>query len=148
MEGEQGGSATEYAPESNHPDTTRARGDRRGERLDPDADRRLPGGRLHAHDQRLPRLCLCRRLCGLYCYAQHNRWITKGRPWGLYGAKGRVVEAYRRGHDRIRRPRRGEPGPLRIYMSSSTDPYIPQEKSLRLTRVDPGGDDRAPRTCS
>jgi DNA repair photolyase len=73
-------------------------------------------------------------LCGAYCYAQHNRWITKGRAWGLYGAKRRVGEAYRRDHDRIRRPRRGEPGPLRIYMSSSTDPYIPQEKSLRLTR--------------
>lgn len=72
-------------------------------------------------------------LCGLYCYAQHNRWITKGRPWGLYAAKRRVVEAYRRDHDRIRQPGRGEPGPLRIYMSSSTDPYIPQEKTLRLT---------------
>ena len=47
----------------------------------------------------------------------------------------RVREAYRRDFDRIKRPRRGEPGPLRIYMSSSTDPYIPQEKSLRLTRA-------------
>ncbi len=74
-------------------------------------------------------------LCGLYCYAQHNQWITKGRAWGLYGAKRRVREAYRRDHDRIKRPRRGEPGPLRIYMSSSTDPYIPQEKTLRLTRA-------------
>ena len=74
-------------------------------------------------------------LCGLYCYAQHNQWITKGRAWGLYGAKRRVGEAYRRDHDRIKRPRRGGPGPLRIYMSSSTDPYIPQEKSLRLTRT-------------
>lgn len=73
-------------------------------------------------------------LCGLYCYAQHNRWITRGRAWGLYGAKRRVAEAYRRDHDRIRRPRRGEPGPLRIYMSSSTDPYIPQEARLGLTR--------------
>ena len=26
-------------------------------------------------------------LCGTYCYAQHNQWITKGRSWGLYGAK-------------------------------------------------------------
>ena len=74
-------------------------------------------------------------LCGLFCYAQHNRWITRGRTWGLYGAKRRVREAYRRDFDRIKRPKRGEPGPLRIYMSSSTDPYIPQEKSLRLTRA-------------
>ena len=27
------------------------------------------------------------------------------------------------------------PGPLKIYMSSSTDPYMPQEKTLRLTRA-------------
>jgi DNA repair photolyase len=74
-------------------------------------------------------------VCGLYCYAQHNQWITKGRPWGFYGAKDGVVEAYRRDHDRIKRPRRGEPRPLKIYMSSSTDPYIPQERTLRLTRA-------------
>ena len=73
-------------------------------------------------------------LCGTYCYAQHNRWITRGRPWGLYGAKRQVREAYRRDYDRIKRPRRGDPRPLKIYMSSSTDPYLPQEKTLRLTR--------------
>ena len=73
-------------------------------------------------------------LCGIYCYAQHNRWITRGRPWGLYGAKRQVAEAYRRDYDRIKRPRRGDPRPLKIYMSSSTDPYLPQEKTLRLTR--------------
>ena len=72
-------------------------------------------------------------LCGIYCYAQHNRWITRGRPWGLYGAKRRVREAYRRDYDRIKRPKRGDPRPLKIYMSSSTDPYLPQEKTLRLT---------------
>jgi hypothetical protein len=22
-------------------------------------------------------------VCGVYCYAQHNRWVTRGRPWGL-----------------------------------------------------------------
>lgn len=73
-------------------------------------------------------------LCGMYCYAQHNQWITRGRAWGLYGAKRHVRDAYRRDFDRIKHPRRGKPGPLRIYMSSSTDPYIPQEKTLQLTR--------------
>src|SRR4051812_11019392 len=72
-------------------------------------------------------------LCGMFCYAQHNIWITRGRPWGLYAAKAKVREAYRRDFDRIKHPRRGSPRPLRIYMSSSTDPYIPQEKSLGLT---------------
>jgi len=73
-------------------------------------------------------------LCGTFCYAQHNRWITKGRPWGIYGAKRRVREAYCHDYDRIKRPKRGEPRPLKIFMSSSTDPYVPQEKRLRLTR--------------
>ena len=72
-------------------------------------------------------------LCGLYCYAQHNHWITKGRTWKLYGAKKNIVDAYRRDYDRIKRPRRGKPKPLRIYMSSSTDPYVPQEKAARKT---------------
>ncbi len=72
--------------------------------------------------------------CGVFCYAQHNGWITKGRPWGLYGAKQDAVAAYVRDHDRLKRPRRGAPKPVRIYMSSSTDPYLPQEATLRLTR--------------
>ena len=33
-------------------------------------------------------------LCGMFCYAQHNRWITKGRAWGIYAAKRWVREAY------------------------------------------------------
>jgi DNA repair photolyase len=74
-----------------------------------------------------------RSLCGVFCYAQHNHWISRGRAWGLYAAKRNVREAYRRDHDRIKRPKRGEPKPLKIYMSSSTDPYLPQEKRLRLT---------------
>jgi DNA repair photolyase len=72
-------------------------------------------------------------LCGTFCYAQHNHWITSGRDWGLYGAKRHIREAYRRDYDGIKRPKRGAPKPLKIYMSSSTDPYLPQEKRLRLT---------------
>jgi DNA repair photolyase len=74
-------------------------------------------------------------LCGTYCYAQHNHWVTKGRPWGLYGYKANIREAYRREYDALKRPRRGAPKPLRIYMSSSSDPYAPQELRLRLTRT-------------
>ena len=73
-------------------------------------------------------------LCGTFCYAQHNHWITRGRDWGLYGAKRNARTAYRRDHDRIKRPARGEPSPLKIYMSSATDPYLPQESRLGLTR--------------
>lgn len=69
-------------------------------------------------------------LCGVFCYAQHNAFVTRGRPWGLYGAKMNAREAYRRDHDRLRRAGR----PLRVYMASSTDPYVPQEATLGLTR--------------
>jgi DNA repair photolyase len=72
-------------------------------------------------------------LCGTFCYAQHNHWITRGRAWGFYGAKRSIRQAYRRDYDQIKRPKRGTPKPLKIYMSSSTDPYLPQEKKLRLT---------------
>jgi DNA repair photolyase len=73
-------------------------------------------------------------LCGTFCYAQHNRWITKGRSWGIYGAKRHVRDAYCHDYDRLKQPKRGKSEPLKIYMSSSTDPYVPQEKSLGLTR--------------
>ena len=73
--------------------------------------------------------------CGPYCYAQHNHWITKGRPWSIYGVKGNVSDAYKRDFDRLKRPRRGRPKPLRIYMSSVTDPYVPQEKVERVTET-------------
>src|SRR5688500_6436446 len=31
-------------------------------------------------------------ICGGYCYAQHNYWITRGRDWKLYGVKREVAE--------------------------------------------------------
>jgi DNA repair photolyase len=72
-------------------------------------------------------------VCGLFCYAQHDVNITKHRPWRLYGAKKNAASAYRVDYDRLKRPRHGDPKPLRIYMSSVTDPYVPQEKSEQIT---------------
>jgi DNA repair photolyase/predicted SprT family Zn-dependent metalloprotease len=74
-------------------------------------------------------------LCGTFCYAQHQHWIVRGRPWGFYGAKQDIRQAYQRDYDRIKRLRQVNPRPLRIYMASSTDPYVPQEKQLGLTRA-------------
>jgi DNA repair photolyase len=73
--------------------------------------------------------------CGVYCYAQHNPWITKGRRWGLYGFKKDARGAYQRDYDRIKQPRRGDPQPLCVFMSPSCDPYQPQEARLKLTRA-------------
>jgi DNA repair photolyase len=74
-------------------------------------------------------------LCGKFCYAQWNRFHTKGRAWGSFlDIKTEFRAAYRRDYDRIKHPRKGQPRPLRIYMSSVTDPYSPWELSLRHTR--------------
>lgn len=73
--------------------------------------------------------------CGAFCYAQHNQWVVKGRPWGLYAGKAGAPDAYAREWERLKRPRRGPARPLRIYMSSSTDPYLPQEATLGITRA-------------
>jgi len=74
-------------------------------------------------------------LCGTFCYAQHFKSITKNRPWGLYGAKRNIGDAYQRDYDRLKHPRKSDPKPVRIYMSSVTDPYLPQEKQLCLTQT-------------
>jgi hypothetical protein len=55
-------------------------------------------------------------LCGTFCYAQHNPWLTKGRPWAFYAIKRNLRDAYQRQYDRLKRPRRGLPRPLKIYM--------------------------------
>lgn len=73
-------------------------------------------------------------ICGTYCYVQHNRWVTKGRKWELYGSKQNTKDLYIKEYKRIKNIRKGNPKPLKIYMSSSTDPYIPQEKKLKSTQ--------------
>jgi DNA repair photolyase len=45
-----------------------------------------------------------------------------------------VVDAYRAQYDALKHPVRGDPKPLRIFMSSVTEPYPPQERTARRTR--------------
>lgn len=97
------------------------------------------GGFLKAgftHTINLYRGCaLANSLCGMYCYAQWNAYHTKGREWGGFlDVKAGFVEAYRLQYDRLKHPTRGEPKPLRIFMSSVTEPYPPQERPARRTR--------------
>ena len=54
----------------------------------------------------------------------------KGSILGPLCAKCHVREAYRRDYDRIKQPKHGPAKSLKIYMSSSTDPYLPQEKAV------------------
>ncbi|MHC4937573.1 MAG: radical SAM protein [Planctomycetota bacterium] len=64
-------------------------------------------------------------LCGSYCYAPA---VVFKKQWGGPAEpKQGAADAYRK---EIKRER----GPVRIFMSSVTDPYVPQEKRLRITR--------------
>src|SRR5262245_27966144 len=74
-------------------------------------------------------------LCGEYCYVQHNTFVTRGMPWGSFlEVRENAVEAYERQYEAERawsRRRRGEFG---IFLSSSTDPFVPQEDRFGITR--------------
>ena len=57
--------------------------------------------------------------------------LRDSRPWGGYlEAKVNAAEVYRR--DIVRERRRG---PVKVFMASVTDPYVPQEKRLKITRA-------------
>lgn len=88
------------------------------------------------HTVNLYRGCaLGRTLCGMYCYAQWTPFQLRGRSWGSFlDVKDGVEAAYREQYDRIKRPRSGQPKPLRLFMSSVTEPYPPQERTARRTR--------------
>lgn len=67
-------------------------------------------------------------LCGAACYAP--ALLRDGRAWGSYlEAKINAAEVYRQDLKRERKR-----GPVRIFCASVTDPYVPQEKRLRITR--------------
>lgn len=70
---------------------------------------------------------LGRSLCGVGCYVQHNRFLTKGRAWGSFlEGKVNAPELYLREAPRV---------PFSVFMSSATDPFPPQEKSAGITRA-------------
>lgn len=74
-------------------------------------------------------------LCGLYCYAQWNPYHLQGRKWGSFlDVKEGPLEAYRTQYDRLKRGTSREAKPIKIFMSSVTEPYPPQERSARRTR--------------
>ena len=70
---------------------------------------------------------LGRSLCGVGCYVQHNRFLTRGRAWGSFlEGKSNAAELYMREAPRM---------PFSVFMSSATDPFPPQEKKAGITRA-------------
>jgi len=76
-----------------------------------------------------------RSLCGVGCYVQHNRWLTRGAPWGDFlEVRTNAADAYREQYDVERRWARRSRDAFTIFLSSSTDPFVPQEEHFGVTR--------------
>ena len=74
-------------------------------------------------------------LCGVGCYVQHSPWVTRGRPWGSFlEVRTNAAASYRATHARERAWARGTGGRFSIFLSSATDPFVPQETRYGVTR--------------
>jgi len=74
-------------------------------------------------------------LCGVGCYVQHNAFLTRGRRWGSFlEARINAAELYVRHQETERQWARKNFGQFGIFMSSSTDPFVPQEDCFKVTR--------------
>lgn len=74
-------------------------------------------------------------LCGVGCYVRHNPWILRGRKWGSFlEVRENAAEAYLAAYERERRWARRRLGEMSVFLSSSTEPFPPQEKRHRVTR--------------
>ena len=73
-------------------------------------------------------------LCGVGCYVQHNPYATQGRPWGSFlEVRKNGADSYRLHVDRERRWARKSRGKFGVFLSSSTEPFLPQEFRYRVT---------------
>jgi len=76
-----------------------------------------------------------RSLCGVGCYVQQNAWLTRGGVWGHFlDARVGAAERYREQAPRERRWARRTHGRFTVFCASSTDPFVPQERRLGVTR--------------
>ncbi len=75
-------------------------------------------------------------LCGVGCYVQHNGHLLNGRRWGGFlEVRINAAESYLSNYNREQNwtSRRGQP--FGIFLSSATDPFVPQEFRYRITRA-------------
>lgn len=76
-----------------------------------------------------------RSLCGVSCYVQHNRHVVQNRPWGSFlEARTNAAQSYLAFVERERKWAHSNRDGFSIFCSSATDPFVPQERSLRITR--------------
>ena len=76
-----------------------------------------------------------RSLCGVGCYVRHNQFLLRGAEWGSFlEARTNAADAYLGRVDRERRWARRSRGRFTVFLSSSTDPFVPQERRWRITR--------------
>lgn len=74
-------------------------------------------------------------LCGVGCYVQHNGFVTRGQAWRTFlEARTNAAASYLQAVARERAWARRRRGRFSIFMSSSTDPFVPQEDRWRVTR--------------
>lgn len=77
---------------------------------------------------------LGRSLCGVGCYVQHNGHLTRGRAWGSFvEARLNAADSYREHVAAERAWARRSRGRFAIFLSSSTEPFLPQEARYRVT---------------
>lgn len=74
-------------------------------------------------------------LCGVGCYVQHNRHLMKGRAWGGFlEVRTNAAESYLAHSERERRWATQHRGRFSIFLSSATEPFLPQEFRYHVTR--------------
>jgi len=75
-------------------------------------------------------------LCGVGCYVRHAGHILKGREWGRFlEVRGNAAGAYAEGFARERAWARSRRGGFRVFLSSATEPFPPQERRFGVTRA-------------
>jgi len=73
-------------------------------------------------------------LCGVGCYAQFGYGLPRGIPWGTFlEARVNAARVYRKQYESEKAWARRAGKHFGIFMSSSTDPFVPQEERYRIT---------------
>lgn len=73
-------------------------------------------------------------LCGVGCYVRHNGHVVQGREWGGFlEVRMNAAESYRANFVRESAWGRRARGQFSIFLSSATDPFVPQELRYGVT---------------